>query len=251
MWPVRQSIEVFHLLFLRALAARVDPRLFVLKGGCNLRFYFRSIRYSEDMDLDIRTMAVDTLKNYVNRLLESQALIQTLRVQGLEIQDLRAVKQTATSQRWKLQLRTASSPQPVPTKIEFSRRGLDADYAHEPVDAGLIARYRLYPVVSQHYLGSSAVLQKIEALALRQETQARDVFDLKLLLDATAGGAVRGVAKKTLTTAIENAVAIGYDEFAGQVLAYLEREDQDYYRSRKTWNGLQVAVVNALEGLLP
>jgi predicted nucleotidyltransferase component of viral defense system len=249
MWSVRQSIEVFHLLFLRALAARVNPGLFVLKGGCNLRFYFKSIRYSEDLDLDIRTMAVATLRNNVTRLLESQALAQTLRAQGLEVEDARAVKQTETTQRWKLHIRTAATPHPIPTKLEFSRHGLDADYAHAPVDAGLIARYHLYPVVVQHYLARSALKQKIEALAQRQETQARDVFDLKLLFDAGATLAPRKLSGKQLVSAIENAMAIGYDDFAGQVLAFLEPEDQRNYKTKKAWNSLQDEVVRALEGL--
>ena len=65
MWTDRQAIEVFHLLFLRSFGARVDKTLFALKGGCNLRFFHRSIRYSEDMDLDIRTMAPATLRSNV------------------------------------------------------------------------------------------------------------------------------------------------------------------------------------------
>ena len=65
MWTDRQAIEIFHLLFLRSFSARVDKALFALKGGCNLRFYHRSVRYSEDMDLDIRTMAVGTLRSNV------------------------------------------------------------------------------------------------------------------------------------------------------------------------------------------
>ena len=49
--------------------------------------------------------------------------------------------------------------------------------------------------------------------------------------------------------AIENAMAIGYDEFAGQVLAYLEPDYQDHYRPRRVWEQLQVQVINALEVL--
>jgi len=49
---MRQRVELFHLVFLRALVAKgEDKALFCLKGGCNLRFYFESIRYSEDIDL--------------------------------------------------------------------------------------------------------------------------------------------------------------------------------------------------------
>jgi hypothetical protein len=51
----RQQREIFHFLFLERLLKIADPRLFVLKGGVNLRFFFNSPRYSEDMDLDVST----------------------------------------------------------------------------------------------------------------------------------------------------------------------------------------------------
>src|SRR5215469_10237206 len=102
MWNGRQTIEIFHLLFLRAFGARVDKALFALKGGCNLRFFLKSIRYSEDLDLDIRTLAVGTLQNNVNRILETPAFLHMLRVQGIEIARTALPKQTETTQRWKL-----------------------------------------------------------------------------------------------------------------------------------------------------
>ncbi len=77
----RQAIEIFHLLFLRAFGARVDKALFALKGGCNLRFFLKSIRYSEDMDLDIHTMSSGALQSNVDRVLESASFAQTLRAQ--------------------------------------------------------------------------------------------------------------------------------------------------------------------------
>jgi hypothetical protein len=84
-WTERQAAEIFHLLFLRAFGARVDKALFALKGGCNLRFFLKSIRYSQDMDLDIQTMAVGTLRNNVNRLLADPAFLRGLRTQDLEV----------------------------------------------------------------------------------------------------------------------------------------------------------------------
>lgn len=58
MLTARQAVEVFHLIFLRALVAKgEDKSLIALKGGCNLRFYFGSIRYSEDIDFDVVVMA--------------------------------------------------------------------------------------------------------------------------------------------------------------------------------------------------
>ena len=250
MWTQRQIIEIFHLLFLRAFGSRVDKALFALKGGCNLRFFLKSIRYSEDMDLDIQTMAVGTLQNNVNRLLAEPAFTQGLRAQGIELVKSAQPKQTATTQRWKLTLRDVESGAEIPTKIEFSRRGLDDQKAVESVDAGVIRQYRLYPVIVQHYTVHAALAQKVSALALREQVQSRDVFDLKLLMDA--GGVERPLpttAAANLPTAIENALAVDYDAFAGQVLAYLAPEYQDHYGNRQVWNELQEQVVSGLEAL--
>jgi hypothetical protein len=67
-----------------------------------------------------------------------------------------------------------------------------------------------------------------------------------------AGGAEQplpATAKANLTAAIENALAVDYDAFAGQVLAYLEPEYQDHYKSKQAWSELQEQVVTGLEAL--
>jgi hypothetical protein len=48
--------ELFHLAFLRALARKIPASSFAVKGGSNLRFFFSSDRYSEDIDLDIHAL---------------------------------------------------------------------------------------------------------------------------------------------------------------------------------------------------
>jgi predicted nucleotidyltransferase component of viral defense system len=252
MWTDRQAIEIFHLLFLRAFGARVDKALYAVKGGCNLRFFLKSIRYSEDLDLDIRTMAVGTLRSNVNHVLDARSFAEALRAQGLEVVRVSQPKQTGTTQRWKLALRVTDSGTELPTKIEFSRRGLDGDVAVEPVDAELIRAYRLYPVLTQHYTVHSAFAQKVSALARRDQVQSRDVFDLKFLLDAGgAGQPLPRAAAANLKQAIDQALAVDYDAFAGQVLAYLEPEYQAHYGSRKVWAELRKQVVEGLRALAP
>ncbi len=247
MWNERQAIEIFHLLFMAHLGRRVDKALFALKGGCNLRFFLRSIRYSEDIDFDIHTMAPTTLKNNVETILSSPALGLSLRTKQIEIGHITAAKQTATTQRWKVAIRLSGGP-PIPTKLEFSRRGLDPERELGPVDAELVRGYELHPILAPHYSAETAFHQKIIALARRTETQARDIFDLKLLLDAGAGRQAlpAGVVKES-PRAIANTLTIGFDEFSGQVRAYLPPEHQVYYRSRKIWESLQDEVVRALE----
>ena len=105
-------------------------------------------------------------------------------------------------------------------------------------------------MIVQHYSVHSAFAQKVSALALREQVQSRDVFDLKLLLDA--GGAEQPLPKKVaanLATAIDNALAVDYDAFAGQVLAFLEPEFQEHYGNPKVWAELQEQVVDGLEAL--
>ena len=247
MWSERQAIEIFHLIFVAHLGRRLDKALFAIKGGCNLRFFCGSFRYSEDIDFDFRTMATGTLANNVNTILASPAFKQALRVKQIEIEHVTSAKQTDTTQRWKAGIRLAGGLA-IPTKIEFSRRrGLDEGHPLEPVDAELIRSYQLAPVLSQHYSLEAAFRQKIGALSRRTVTQARDIFDLKLLLDAGAGQEMlpKGIAAET-PEAIENAMTIGFDEFSGQVRAYLAPDYQEYYGSKKVWETLQQQVVDAL-----
>ena len=67
-----QQREIFHLLFLERLLKVSDPRAFVVKGGANLRFFFGSPRYSENMDLDVLAGAVGALRKNGYRILQAR-----------------------------------------------------------------------------------------------------------------------------------------------------------------------------------
>jgi predicted nucleotidyltransferase component of viral defense system len=246
----KQAVELFHLLFLQQLGARVDKHLYAVKGGCNLRFFFRSIRYSEDLDLDLHTMARETLRKNVNQIFESSGFNRILRTHRLEIAFLSAPKQTGTTQRWKIHLRSTDTGNELPTKIEFSRRGFDEGVAFEAVDPEVAHLHRLRPILTTHYTLEPAFAQKVEALIHRTETQARDVFDLKLLLDAGAvGSELSAKTQKKLSTACENAISVRFDDFVGQVVAYLPPQYQEFYGSRATWDSLHEKVVQTLDAL--
>jgi len=66
----QQVVEHFHLQFCRLFMAGPDRVAFAIKGGCNLRFFFDSIRYSEDIDLDVTgRVATHALKERVSKTL--------------------------------------------------------------------------------------------------------------------------------------------------------------------------------------
>lgn len=249
---VRQSTELFHLVFLRALVAKGDDKgLIALKGGCNLRFFFDSVRYSEDMDLDVVVIAKGTLKNKVERLLGSPAVAAPLKTHGLTIVEVTAPKQTETTQRWKVGLQRAGDDLPIRTKVEFSRRDDVAGAKFEAANREVLRPYGLTPVLALHYATAFATRQKIHALAARAEPQARDVFDLALLLarpDA-AKLALDAAAKQWLDAAIDHAMAISFDEYTSKVVAYLEPSHAEIYADRSAWDAMQDDVVGRLEAL--
>lgn len=244
----REAIESFHLFFLNRLTAKVDRSLYCLKGGCNLRFYFRSIRYSEDIDFDVRTIATSTLKKNIDKILTDPVFKSMLKHQFLEIVDWSAPKQTETTQRWKILLKLGSQNLNLPTKIEFSRRKKRFDHAQiEYVDPHLITNYKLQPVLLQHYLLPSAVLQKIHALVHRSETQARDVIDLKILKDQCEKPFICSLSKKEKEQALQNLSSISFDDFKSQVWPFLMTEYQSYYEHKSTWQNLQDEIFNFIE----
>ncbi len=243
-----EFVELFHLIFLFHLGKKLDKNLYALKGGCNLRFYFKSIRYSEDIDLDIQKIQQSTLEHKIDKILQSSAFQQNLQGRGLEIIQFTKPKQTNTTQRWKVSLRAEGHALPLPTKIEFSRREMHQNFTFEPIDPLMVSHYKLYPVLLNHYSLQAAFEQKIQALIHRNETQARDIFDLKLLLDC--GATTKNLSndtKENLDVGIENVMNIGFPEFKSQVISYLMPEYQYYYNSDSVWQKIQESVIKALE----
>jgi predicted nucleotidyltransferase component of viral defense system len=240
-------VEQFHLLFLIQLGRRLDKTLFVLKGGCNLRFFHRSIRFSEDVDLDLDQVDVHVLRDKVRDVFASRPFAQILEARGIRIHHTTEHKQTDTTQRWKLGLVVDRSAVPLPTKIEFSRRAVEGDVVFGSVDAALIRAYQLPPVMVAHYGAGAAFRQKVGALARRRQIQARDVFDLHhLIATGAASGATRVIDPADLQRARANAMSVDFGTFKSQVLAYLPPDEQARYDSPSVWDTLVLEVVEAL-----
>lgn len=109
----------------------------------------------------------------------------------------------------------------------------------------LCGRYGVVPALVSHYGAERAILQKVQALAGRRETQARDVFDLHHLLSrhpesqATVDNALREQAR-------ERAAAVTFEAFVAQVIAYLPPEEQHVYESETAFDGMRLACLELL-----
>lgn len=239
-----QAIEVFHLSFLQVLQRRFDPARYVLKGGANLRYFFDSVRYSEDIDLDLVGADPWRLEDKVDDVLDSPALRRILLSAGLAIEESSKPKQTETTRRWKVGIDVDGRSDPIRTRIEFSNRNREGQFALEAVPSRIVDPYALRAPKLQHYELEPATEQKVEALIGRSEPQARDVFDLDALLHRKP--LQRGTADpELLEKAADQALELPFDAFRDQVLPFLDPEVAELY-DEDAWEQMQLYVAEKL-----
>ena len=188
------------------------------------------------------------MQNKVQNIFKSLPFKQILQAKGIEIVSISVSKQTETTQRWKLLLKTDSSDILLSTKIEFSRRGLQNDIKFEAVSSYILRMYQLRPIMVNHYSANAALKQKVYALANRSQTQARDVFDIYLLITTQALDVIFDEDLIAVANdALDKILTLTFQDFNGQVLAYLTPEYQNQYNSEAVWNDIVIKVTNVLE----
>jgi hypothetical protein len=246
----QQLREVFHLLFLENLLRVSGSGQFVLKGGVNLRFFFKSPRYSEDMDLDVTGVSVPTLKKNCYKILASPAFRRSLSVYGIKdliINDPEKAKQTTTTQRFRLRL-VNTKGEIFPTKVEFSRRSGSDQFIDEDINPSVSGPYSRLSYRCLHYTGNFAVVQKIKALAGRTEVQARDVFDLYILfLGNNFEKKNWNLSDEVLVKAQESALSISYEQYRDQVEMYLNPDGLNSYGGRENWDKIQNLILDQIK----
>lgn len=252
MYTPLQLRELFHIEFLRWFGRKIKPRQYVIKGGVNIRLFFKSIRYSEDMDLDVEGAGVAAVQEAVMSILGAESFQNTLKPFGIErigLPDMTKAKQTETTQRFKAHLYTYAG-EDLFTKIEFSRRGFGGTPVIEGIPDAILRAYKASPLLIPHYDIASAVVQKIGALVGRSVTQARDIFDLYAL--GPQYDPLRyhlDIDTQTLAKAHEKAFSIDFEEFRDTVIAYLANEDTLSYSTPEAWDDIKLKVARFIEDL--
>ena len=117
------------------------------------------------------------------------------------------------------------------------------------IDPEIARQYHKLSYRCQHYPGEIAVIQKIQALAGRSVTQARDVFDLGIL--HMGGYATLAVMNKFLSDkvrlkATDNLIGLEFEDFDGQVVGFLNTEDRIRWGSVSAWDQLQLTILELL-----
>lgn len=220
-----------------------------------MRFFFGSIRYSEDMDLDLAEVRVDVIQDIVLQILKSQNFVDNLRpysIQSISVPDMVKAKQTETTQRFKIHLITFVG-EDLFTKVEFSRRGLKDGIMASAVPDSILRDYKLIPIIVPHYNAMAATLQKISALASRPAVQARDIFDLYILspkLNDSEINSLKTPKKGKLERAYENLFSVTFGQFRDSVVSFLSPDEQTSYSSSLFWDEIKLKVANLLEQLI-
>jgi len=229
----------------------VKAENYAVKGGVNLRLFFKSFRYSEDMDLDARGIRIGQLKETVMGILNNRSFQDNLRPFGITSitpPDIGKAKQTETTQRFKVHI-VSSSGEDLFTKVEFSRRGFEGDAIVGAVDETILRAYKLPPLLVSHYDSYSAIAQKLRALAGRTAVQARDIFDLYILSSQYTAGSKRIGSLETdiLSKAESRVFEVEFEQFSDTVVSYLSDEDQVIYNKQDAWEEIRLKVSGFIE----
>ena len=256
-----QAREAFHVLVLRRLKDKVRPGSFALKGGVNLRLFFGSPRYSEDMDLDGDGVNGFTLRQMLSEIVGSSwldARLRALGLQGVEYSG-RPAKNTDTTFRMKVMVLNSGGIR-LHTKIEVSMRGRPAgdQVAEDVADGAIVRAYAVEdagPLAVPHYPTNPAARQKLAALAGRETPEARDVFDLGVLAredlaNIDAPYLRRWLSTDSLKLARERVWAFDYPVFLDQVAEFLGESDRACFGTRDAWETRQLFVSEMIDAIL-
>ncbi|MCL5987250.1 MAG: nucleotidyl transferase AbiEii/AbiGii toxin family protein [Actinobacteria bacterium] len=254
MYSPLQQREVFHIEFLRWLVRKVEAKHYALKGGVNMRFFFNSFRYSEDIDIDITELRLEILQDTVMKILFTQSFEDSFKPYGIERvipPDITKAKQTETTQRFKIHLITFAG-EDLFTKIEFSRRGIKKGTVLQSISNSILRTYKLIPLIVSHYNIQSTVMQKIDAIASRATIQARDIFDLYILSSQYTDledFESEILEKDKIEKAYKNVFAVTFEQFRDSVVSYLAPEEQNIYNKDSSWNEITLKAANLIEEL--
>jgi hypothetical protein len=202
----------------------------------------------------VQIVAGHVLRDAVMEIVTSSSLRDMLAsygVKSITAPDIGKAKQTETTQRFKIHLTTPSGEE-LFTKIEFSRRGIKDGVRIETARAEILRTLRLPPLLCPHYGAEAAMLQKIDALAGRAATQARDIFDFFLLTtQARFSRELVGKEKKDIFgKAIKNIYSVEYDNFRDTVIPYFPEADRLLYDDAGRWDEIRLTVSRTIEELL-
>jgi len=245
--------EHFHLHILRLLAGRLAARPYAVKGGICLRFFHRSPRLSEDMDLDVApAMPVRTLQKNVDAILSGQALSASLSFYNVKISGFSRPKQTETTQRWKVLLQLSGGAR-FPARLEFSRRGMGDGVERGVPGPELLKEGFLTPFVAAYYNAAAMVRQKIQALASPSRQAARDLFDLHHLFSQRVlqkSEILGGLDATTVEKALSKLSQFEFSDFREQVVPYLPSDFDLLYRRPQGFVELRDSIERRLMELL-
>lgn len=254
-----EAREAVHVLLLRELQEVKEARAVILKGGVNLRLFHGSPRYSEDMDLDGEPGSRLAIRSAIHGIFDDRDFARYLGRLGLRGVDPKEGpnKDTETTFRYKFHV-LAPGNQSYGTKVEvsFRIRNEADDFELAEPDSERIRRYLPAgeALSVQRYGRSAALRQKIEALAGRTRIEARDIFDIDLLLgDAERPERdlieflARSLERRTLELAHERALVLEYPDYESLVVRFLEDRVRTEYRSPERWDEMRLRTASLIE----
>lgn len=160
--------EFVQLLFLNHLSRSDQNGHFYFKGGTAIRFIYKGIRFSEDLDFTVIDLDPDKTTPVVEKV---------TRDINQEINTVIKPLKTLAGKSFRLFVNTPLHPQPIPIKIDLSFR----ESVLQPSKSVIVSDYPLvFTQLTYHYYSAEILAEKVRALMHRHKS--RDLYDLWYLL---------------------------------------------------------------------
>lgn len=223
----------------------------------NLRLFFQSVRYSEDIDLDGVPEFSQAIRSTIKGVFRDRTFLRRIRQLGIRGLDPgEGPKDTSTTFRYKFGVVLPGDVR-HPTKVEVSFRPRHPGdrTVTEPVPSRFVEEYDITPIPICRYVLDAAVRQKIQALGGRNLAQARDVFDLHALVggdvsDEMLGFLAGALTRNQLDAAHERAFSITFAEYKGQVIEFLATEARETYGTEGAWDEMRLEAAALIDAVI-
>jgi len=244
--------EFFLLVFLRHLSQRFAGRKWAVRGSACLRFFHRSPRIPEEIEIDMDSrMSQAAIKESVETVLENKVFAAVLATKGIKSVKASPAKKTALAIVWKVVI-TSSAGRRINTVIEVGTRKKAPSYSTGTPATTVLERHSFQPFSAQFYGADEMAAQAITALVAAKRNASRYLFDLDRLFNSARvkpEAAAKLAVVKDIRPASSRVGTFSYADFR-KVLPFLDGDLLRLYTDPRTFGEIKSRVGKAISRMV-
>jgi hypothetical protein len=255
MYQVNNDLELrefFLLVFLRHLSQRFGGRKWAVRGASCMRFFHRSPRIPEEIELDVEPrINAASVKEAVEAVLENKVFATVLATKGIKSIKVSPAAKTAASVSWKVIVNTTNGRH-ITTGIEVGLKKKAPAYSTGTPAITVLERHAFQPFSAQFYGADEMAAQSISSLVAAKRNASRYLFDLDRLFNSARvkpEAAAKLAVAKDIKPAGSRVGTFTYADFR-KVLPFLDGDLLRLYTDPRTFGEIKSRVGKAISRMV-